>query len=153
MSYKGTPQSSQIIFLEQKVAELEDKLYQLESNNKHLQETLDMHWEPIENAPRDGTQILACDINDTHNPDRVFITWWGEKWGSLQWGSDITNEFGGWETPTHWMMRPKLPSGKLDRTTIAERNRELEEFVVWVASLKTGGLIQGKATALLEKKA
>ena len=62
-------------------------------------------WQPIETAPKDGTNILAIET------ETIKIVFWYsglKEWGSQQdWFDD-----GKWE-PTHWMPLPKPPKEDL----------------------------------------
>lgn len=72
-------------------------------------------WQPIETAPRDGTEILGF------RPDQgVFIFRWaetsdfdstdpGEEW-SEDWWHDLWGWMEGDLQPTHWMPLPPPPS-------------------------------------------
>jgi hypothetical protein len=80
-----------------------------------------MEWQPIETAPKDGTEILAyekCDYlysNDEIEPfERIKIVRWNEV---MQW--DNPEDEYDWMTgssfdeqinPTHWMPLPKPPT-------------------------------------------
>lgn len=62
-----------------------------------------MNWQPIETAPKDGTNILIHELGDT------FVAWWLnglERWVDGKW-----TEMDGWVTydPTHWMPLPPPP--------------------------------------------
>ena len=59
-------------------------------------------WQPIETAPRDGTQILGWDGDERR------IVWWCE---GGRWISDKLQEYhpGEREDPTHWQPLPSPP--------------------------------------------
>lgn len=64
-------------------------------------------WRPIETAPRDGTNVLGwcgsyVDICRTEHKFEV-----GEVWMT-----DGCADFGGRESPTHWMPLPSAPTTK-----------------------------------------
>jgi len=59
-------------------------------------------WQPIETAPKDGTEILAHDEDDN-----VFIAFFCPYIKS--WVSNISNAFGQEEHPTHWIPLPEPP--------------------------------------------
>lgn len=84
---------------------LETELWEHKERIAELEQVL--QWQPIETAPKDGSNILGFDSNFPSNG--AYITWFAEKYGSYQWCSDSTNDFGGWEIPTHWMPLPKPP--------------------------------------------
>jgi hypothetical protein len=59
-----------------------------------------MTWQPIETAPRDGTDILCWD------GDSVSITYWSlyaKKWA---WSDTYLEDVTHW---THWMPLPEPP--------------------------------------------
>ena len=59
-------------------------------------------WQPIETAPRDGTEVLI-----THGRTTV-VAWWSDIFGWRDWG-DIG--WGGMQdvAPTHWQPLPEPP--------------------------------------------
>ena len=63
-------------------------------------------WQPIETAPKDE---LILFVNNEH----YGICWWDQSYDMQKqdlifgWTSDSTTEYGGFETPTHWMPIPK----------------------------------------------
>ncbi len=85
-----------------------------------------MEWQPIETAPKDGTQILGYDASETYLPDEgdkgyieedsgyvheltrpVMVLWWKQyEWG----GSWKLAHYGAFSyNPTHWMPLPEGP--------------------------------------------
>jgi hypothetical protein len=64
----------------------------------------ELYWRPIETAPMDGTEILGwcgdyvdiCYMVDHYS--------YGEVWRTAK-----CEDFGGYETPTHWMPLPDPP--------------------------------------------
>ena len=67
-------------------------------------------WMLIETAPKDGTSILCwCDNN-------AEICWSVQKHGvGMVWMTDNCVDFGGYESPTHWMPLPEAPAMKEDK--------------------------------------
>lgn len=68
---------------------------------------IDMNWEPIDTAPKDGTEILAWDR-------MVLRVAWQNPWddGNEGWHLGQFLMFGNETThcqPTHWMPLPKGP--------------------------------------------
>jgi len=68
-----------------------------------------MTWQPIETAPKDGSDVLVC---STQCVGRFAVASWdGEEWrdmGDIGWaGMD-----GGGNQPTHWMPIPPAPITK-----------------------------------------
>jgi len=68
-----------------------------------------MEWQPIETAPKDGTEIWA------YNGEQVrmhWITWEheGESGGMWQYADEILSDVAPdcWQ-PTHWMPLPEPP--------------------------------------------
>ena len=60
-------------------------------------------WQPIETAPKDGTEILAWSRREG-----VFVVFWYTLMGGWCW---TAHDLDGDETmnPTHWMPLPELP--------------------------------------------
>lgn len=57
-------------------------------------------WQPIETAPKDGTEILLlskCDMGVCYWCSERSFTGWTVGWGMV------------FRNPTHWMPLPKLP--------------------------------------------
>jgi len=63
-------------------------------------------WQPIETAPKDGTQILVtwADTWDTGGPHIELCEYGGERW-MYTYDGDCPSE-----PPTHWMQRPNGPN-------------------------------------------
>lgn len=58
-------------------------------------------WQPIERAPRDGTQFLAFEIGG------YFNCWWHDNgYGEQYWMDEADSE----PNPTHWMPLPAAPA-------------------------------------------
>lgn len=63
-----------------------------------------MQWQPMDTAPKDGSEFLAFDSS------RIFISRWDEYHPSRPgWGSDKADEYGWAEDPKGWMPLPKRP--------------------------------------------
>jgi len=62
-------------------------------------------WEPIETAPKDGTEILVCDVNHPNFMRLVYYYTtsgcWKDKGGRIAYMND-----------THWMPLPNIPISK-----------------------------------------
>lgn len=59
-------------------------------------------WRPIENAPKDGTAVLAL----LPNSDMPVVVRWDTRWAAC-WDECPLS---GLDTPTHWMPLPKPPT-------------------------------------------
>jgi hypothetical protein len=61
-------------------------------------------WQPIETAPKDGTEILAWD-----GSVRTTAVWWvpGKQWSLVSPG-EYAEDSEVW--PTHWMPLPEPPN-------------------------------------------
>lgn len=60
-------------------------------------------WQPIETAPKDGTEILTCD-----NGCGYSVRYWGEgEDEGMAWLPRIRGVF-----PTHWMPLPEAPTAQ-----------------------------------------
>lgn len=58
-------------------------------------------WQPMESAPKDGSDILVC------SDDKAIVcAWWSDDFGEWR-----TYGVGGnqWIEPTHWMPLPDPP--------------------------------------------
>lgn len=73
-----------------------------------------MDWQPIETAPKDGTEILTCSFEVTQKPDGSSLIWYDCE--VVHWVD--YEERGGWwngdvirypDSPTHWMPLPEPP--------------------------------------------
>jgi hypothetical protein len=99
-------------------SELSD--YQQAQVGGKIVSTVDDTWQPIETAPKDGTEIL---IYDTQAKEiwKVFWGWSNNKdfttqeyyrtWELSHPRSKQTEEY--WGTPTHWMPLPNNPTDTL----------------------------------------
>lgn len=80
-------------------------------------------WQPIETAPKDGTEIIGCFCCDYGYQEKptVYgpwtIAWDGKKWRSSWDGSEVIDSQCDFGTdykspdcePTHWMPLPSPP--------------------------------------------
>ena len=69
-------------------------------------------WRPIETAPKDGTAILVTDGIDAAVARWGYGNLWKfepKRWiyGESQGEYNVYQEF---DSPTHWMPRPELPT-------------------------------------------
>lgn len=76
-----------------------------------------MNWQPIETAPKDGTDIIVMYMHietqivhaafwlDGEGVDAVDVGWWSYKYSEV--GRVHLTE---WMAPTHWMPLPEPPS-------------------------------------------
>lgn len=64
-----------------------------------------MTWQPIETAPKDGTDVIVYrpKFDGTYIP-QVGMDWWSERLGGV-WAKSRKDV-----PPTHWMALPKPPS-------------------------------------------
>jgi hypothetical protein len=68
-------------------------------------------WQPIETAPKDGTEILV--FYERAGARFVHIAWW-ENHSNNFWfylSSVSQDALGGDNAPTHWMPMPVVPNG------------------------------------------
>ncbi len=69
-------------------------------------------WQPIETAPRDGTEIIAWGVMQGdygYTPDEY--TWTGVQWTCAGWSvTKPTGRYFRGFTPTHWMHLPTPPT-------------------------------------------
>jgi hypothetical protein len=72
-------------------------------------------WQPIETAPKDGTQILVC---GTYSSDIAIVRFrehdrdWrcvSDGFDVIESQSDFGTEYRSFAVPTHWMPLPSLP--------------------------------------------
>ena len=72
-----------------------------------------MDWQPIETAPKDGTEILVW--NEVSGPYR---TAYQDRINEYEgrWPMGFCGRIGVWfPSPTHWMPLPKPPNSVLNR--------------------------------------
>lgn len=64
-----------------------------------------MQWQPIETAPKLGTEVLIS------AQDGICVAFWDEEWG--EWTSDLRGKgCGQWAIGArHWMPLPEPPKG------------------------------------------
>jgi hypothetical protein len=71
-----------------------------------------MNWQPIETAPKDGTDILVC--FDCASVLVAHIAWWCDLtdgdvgWWSYVRGSVTQEMLDGYRAPTHWIPLPEF---------------------------------------------
>lgn len=88
---------------------------------------VEMEWQPIETAPKDGCEILVAVKSKT--PHTVAVSWDKDCWSwvdengvpggthhtAVTGGWRFDEEVGGWLWPnmvTHWMPFPKPPTSR-----------------------------------------
>jgi len=64
-------------------------------------------WQPIETAPKDGTEILA--YYGQEGRGQILILAWDENWWGPGNGDWVLNGEKDYATPTHWMPLPAPP--------------------------------------------
>jgi hypothetical protein len=74
-----------------------------------------MTWQPIESAPKDGTEVLLFEFLPHHEP-MVRVGYWEENGTDLHSGADgisgwslVGEGYIGEIEPTHWMPLPEPP--------------------------------------------
>ena len=73
-----------------------------------------MEWQPIETAPKDGTEVLVCrTYGERRTEYAVAHCYEGGEWhdmGDIGWAG----MYGGPDNqPTHWMPLPEAPNAKV----------------------------------------
>ena len=70
-----------------------------------------MDWQPIESAPKDGTEIIAWGVfNEDYGYTDRKESWTGIRWQINGWVTTkpTARHFNGF-TPSHWMALPEPP--------------------------------------------
>lgn len=99
--------------LDEQMARLNETVTRLNVENERLrsQSATAPAWQPIETAPRDGTDVLLTVIGDDGYGE-IDVGSWGFIEKSDWDGSDVIgwlSNYGRIEEPTHWMPLPALP--------------------------------------------
>ncbi len=76
-----------------------------------------MEWQPIDTAPKDGTDVIVMYMNiDTQIVHNAFFASELEGWPTTDVGwwsyehSEVSRiKLDDWMTPTHWMLLPEAP--------------------------------------------
>ena len=71
-------------------------------------EGLIVEWQPIESAPKDGTEILVANISN----GAIYTVMWLDEGESIGWWDIASLDDYGRATlfsPTHWMQLPNPP--------------------------------------------
>lgn len=101
-----------------------------------------MNWQPIETAPKDGTEIIGVFFRRYDGVEQPTIygpwtmAWDGRKWRSSWDGQEVISYMDDFGTqykepdidPTHWQPVPKPPLDPLPMT--AERAEELTKRAI-----------------------
>ncbi len=107
------------------------------------------NWQPIETAPKDGTEILLC---RALSADGKPIT--GSAWGVFvqvaAWWAEEGDDDGEWVVycsiprepllhfePSHWRSLPPNPFEASNQGSVVARHNEDEKFEVFAAVLAT----------------
>jgi len=98
------------------VMELAEKYKALQSREKAMREALE--WQPIETAPKDGSEVLGVYKPESYSADYSIIRWNERRktWVAMADGSDSIQSQGDtwtyYHEPyiTHWMPLPKPPA-------------------------------------------
>lgn len=66
-----------------------------------------MKWEPIETAPKDGTEIIVSRASENGKaPDYAHVAWWSAYKGNGEWTLVNTGDYAAssdiYFKPTHW---------------------------------------------------
>lgn len=69
-----------------------------------------MEWQPIETAPKDGTDFLLYEGDTTRKQWRG--SWFAESWVCSASSDDHTVAWMMRIKPTHWMPLPPAPNGQ-----------------------------------------
>lgn len=77
-----------------------------------VKDAINNKWQPIETAPRDGTEIIV--INDSKGgyctePYQIGVATWGQSLSKVRWTSTVCCDGVSYFQPTHWMPLPAPP--------------------------------------------
>ena len=73
-------------------------------------------WQPIDTAPKDGTEILVCYAPSGYDPDFSIARWDGSKWAARCDGMNVIEYMSDFGTEyltvfaKHWMPLPAAPA-------------------------------------------
>lgn len=82
-------------------AEREDEILRLRAENATLRAQVEQKWQPIETAPKDGTQLLLTCVGWA---EPVVAHWNAGAWDDGDYCDYMTGL-------THWMPLPPPPAG------------------------------------------
>lgn len=112
-----------------------------------------MTWQPIETAPKDGTEILAYYPSCQNEPCIRVVSWWGgyecETCGARAlegWGGDKPYDFGRWQ-PTHWMPLPPFPDDRATRFAFYKPKRDRRDYMREYMRRKRAAVSTGETIA------
>ena len=101
-----------------------DNAIAAEARVAELEAALASQWQPIETAPKDGTEIIgygvvAGEINGPDDAPRLAaIRWSGGRtdWPGHHWDVCATDAYSAWMSATHWMPLPTPPEQNENQT-------------------------------------
>jgi len=67
-------------------------------------------WQPIETAPKDGTNVLLLDVHGNYRIGGYQLNYQNRKWGTGWEGCDWDFKIDFDPQPTHWMPLPPPPT-------------------------------------------
>lgn len=65
-------------------------------------------WQPIETAPKDGTEILVWGKSGSWGPS-YYVALWDGAWKAMIGGWQVYDDSQIEEDPTHWTLLPDPP--------------------------------------------
>ncbi len=81
----------------------------------HLEANQQPQWQPIETAPKDGTNIVLTPLGFGHRSHASFVGYWVPEVNGF--AVQHVGHMHGLAKPTHWMPLPEPPEGTWDDHT------------------------------------